>query len=102
MNTIKKFGAFTSSIDPNKLGTTVEGFIMGASVFIIYFCHLMGINIGTAEVSTFAVQIGAIVSTVMILFGMIRKFVVFISSITVEEDTTDQPPTVQVINQDQL
>jgi hypothetical protein len=91
MNTIKKFGVFTSSVDPNKLGATVQSAILGASVYIIYLAHIAGLNIITSQVSDLAVELGSIVTTVFVLFGLIRKVVVFFS--TLNKPVT--PPTVQ-------
>lgn len=78
---MNKFGSLSSSVNPNKLGATVEGLIMGGSVFIIFLAHQAGLNIGSAEVSVFAVQVGSIVSTSWFLFGAIRKIVVWIRSL---------------------
>lgn len=92
MNTIKKFGIFSSSVDLNKLGKTVEGFIVGASVLIIYFASKAGIVIESNQISAVAVEVGSIVSTFMVLFGLIRKVVVMITT----------PPVVQVSPSDSL
>lgn len=90
MNEIKKFGILTSSIDPNKLGATVQGAILGASSVIVYVAHLIGLNIGSAAVSADAVTLGSVASTLIVLFGLIRKVVVSFSAPVT-------PPTVQAM-----
>lgn len=82
METItKKFGILTSSVDPNKLATTVQGFILGASAFIIFTLHKAGIEIGSDQITVFAYQIGTVISSLMILFGAIRKIVLLVHDI---------------------
>ncbi len=95
MNPIKKFGALTSSVDSNKLSTTVQGVILGASVLIIFVAQKFGINLGTADVSNLAVEAGSIISTIAILYGLIQKVVVLFTPV-------QTPPTVQVVPSDSL
>ena len=98
MNNIKKFGIFSSSVDGNKLSKTVEGGILALSVVIIFVAQKFGIEIGTAQISDLAVTAGSIISTLVILFGLIRKVVVLFT--TPKGDIT--PPIVQVASQDTL
>ena len=74
----KKFGSLTSSVDPQALSATVSGCILGASVIIIWIAHLLGFDIGSADVSAFAIQAGATVAFLWTIFGIIRKIVVAI------------------------
>ena len=93
MNPIKKFGIFSSSVNPNEIGKTVEGGILAVSTIIIFLAHQFGLNLVDTQVSELAVTIGSIVSTGFILFGLIRKVVVFLST---PKNIDVTPPTVQV------
>lgn len=79
----KRFGSFTSSVDYNKLSTTVEGFIVGVSSIIIFFASLKDITVGTDQVAQFAQQagttigaFGTFVGSIWTLYGLLRKVVV--------------------------
>lgn len=75
---IKKFGILSSSADPEKVGKMIEGFIIGLSVLIIYFAHTMGLNVVNEQITALAVQFGAAISAVLVVFGAIRKIVIAI------------------------
>src|SRR5688572_9052155 len=59
----QRFGAPSSSEDPQKLGGTVKGLIIGASVLIIWTAHQLGFEITSEEVTQLAIGIGAAIST---------------------------------------
>ncbi len=99
MNPINKFGAFSSSVNGNVLGKTIEGAIIGASTFIIYLAHRYGLEIGTEQITELAISIGSIISTGFVLFGLIRKVVVFFTTPRGEDVT---PPIVQVAPENSL
>lgn len=69
----KRFGIFSSSEDPYKLGDTVKGIILALSVGIIFILDQFGIKIGSAEISAFAIGAGTAVSSAVILFGILKK-----------------------------
>lgn len=75
---MKKFGSLSSSVNPEKLSTTVSGVFIGGAVVIIWIAKWLGFEITTDEVTTLGVQIGSMVSTFVILYGLIRKTVVAI------------------------
>lgn len=79
----KKFGAFSSSVDPEKLGATVQGIILGLSGIITLIAAKYGIQLLPADLQAFSAQaaglttqlaIGA--SAVVTIFGLIRKVIV--------------------------
>ena len=78
-NTPRRFGALSSSTDPEKLGMTVQGFIMGVGTLVIFVAGYLGIQIGTEEVTTLAVQLGSIITSLMLAFGAVRKLIVWIN-----------------------
>lgn len=76
--TYKRFGAFSSSENPDALADTVKGVILGASTLIILLAHLLGLNIGTAEITNFAIGAGSAASSLWIAYGLIKKGIVWI------------------------
>lgn len=76
----RRFGALSSSEDPQKLGDTVKGIIIGATVLIIYLAGLLGFEIGGEQIANAAVIIGGAVSSVWTLYGLIKKIVVAVSA----------------------
>ncbi len=83
----------SSSVDGNKLGKAVEGAIIGVSTIIIFLAHKYGLELGTEQITDLAVTVGSVISTLVMLFGLIRKLVVFLSTPKGEDVT---PPIVQV------
>jgi hypothetical protein len=75
---MKNLGVLGSSTDPQKLSMMVSGFILGASVIIVWLAHLLGFNLVDADISNFATQAGTAVAFLMSLYGLIRKIVVAI------------------------
>lgn len=79
----RKFGALSSSENPQALADTVKGVIITASSAIIFFAALKGITVTQAGVEAFAQQIGTTVSavtfavgTVWTTYGLLKKLVV--------------------------
>lgn len=85
---------FTSSVDPNKMGKTVEGAILAASTIIVFLAHQAGLDVVDSQVSMAAVDIGSVVSTLVILFGLIRKLLVTFTQPKAQEVA----PSVQVVD----
>lgn len=82
----KKYGAFTSSEDYNKLADTVKGVIVGLSSLIIFFAAMKGITVTEAGVLAFAQQagttigaVGTAVGAIFTLYGLIKKGVIAVS-----------------------
>ena len=74
----KKYGMLSSSEDPQKLSDTVRGGIIALSVVIIYAAKLLGVEIGGEQVVNFAIGAGTAVSSIWIVYGLVKKFVIFI------------------------
>lgn len=79
MNTTRRFGAFSSSDNPQQLADTVKGLLIGASGLIIYLASLMGIELINEQISAFAAVLATSISAVWTLFGLIKKIVVAIT-----------------------
>ena len=75
---MKKFGSLSSSVNPEKLSTTVSGVFIGGSVLIVWIARYLGIEVTNDEVTNLGIQVGSMVSTLVILYGIIRKFIVAI------------------------
>lgn len=72
----KRFGAFSSSSDPDRLGDTVKGVIIALSTLIILVASWMGFEVGSEQVTNAAIIIGASISSVWTLYGLVKKIVV--------------------------
>ena len=77
MDHYKRFGALSSSEDPQKLADTVKGVIVGLSGLIIIGLHLIGIDIGSAQVSSFASEAAIAISSIWTGYGLIKKFIIW-------------------------
>lgn len=75
----RKFGAFSSSEDPQKLGDTIKALIIAASVGIIFIGHALGFEIGTESITQFAMAAGTAVSSVWFIFGVLKKIIVAVT-----------------------
>lgn len=78
----KRFGAFSSSVDPEKLAKTVEGSIKALAGFIAF----LGVGQVTGDINNIAEQAAQLVTlgysiygVSETLFGLIRKVFVAIS-----------------------
>ncbi len=76
--TYKRFGAFSSSENPDALADTVKGVILGLASVILLVSHWLGLNIGTAEITNFAIGAGTAASSLWIAYGLIKKGVVWL------------------------
>lgn len=79
----KKFGAFTSSEDYNKLADTVKGVIVSLSSVIIFIGALKGFPISTSQITQFAQQagttigaFGTAVGSIWTMYGLLKKIVI--------------------------
>lgn len=73
---MKNLGALGSSTDSSKLSATVSGLFMGGAVLIVFIAQWLGFTVSTEEVTTFGVQVGSMVATLVTLYGIIRKVVI--------------------------
>lgn len=79
----RKFGAFSSSVDPNKLASTIEGLLKLLGGLAVYF----GFTTITGEINTITDQIGVVVTSgyafyggIITVFGAVRKIVVALTA----------------------
>ena len=74
----KKFGALSSSTNPQELSATVSGAILSFSALIIFVAGHFGFNIDNAQLTDLAGQIGLAAGALWFIFGVVRKVVVAI------------------------
>jgi len=75
----RKFGALTSSTDPNQLADTVKGAILALSTTIIFVAGLIGMPLANSQIAELATQAGYAISALWFFYGIIKKFVAFFS-----------------------
>lgn len=73
----KRFGALSSSVDPNQLANTVKGFILAfSSIIVLVGTNLLGISISAQDVTDLATAIGTMAGSVWVVYGLLQKLVV--------------------------
>lgn len=74
----RRFGAFGSSENPEELGTTVKGVIIGLSVVIIYLVQKFFHITWTADdVTQLATSLSLIVTQLVVAYGLVKKLVIW-------------------------
>jgi len=73
-----------SSANPKKLATTVVGFLTALIPVLVILFSAIGLNIGTAEISEVIAQIGIVISSALIAFGLGRKLYFTIKALFVK------------------
>lgn len=75
----RRFGAFSSSENPEQLGMTVRGAIMGLSTVVIFLASkAFSIELTPENLSQFATSTGVVVTQFMIVYGLLKKFSIFL------------------------
>ncbi len=74
----RKFGALSSSVNPQQLSATVTGGIVALSSLIIVVAHFVGIPLVSSQIADFAQQAGISVGFLVMVFGAVRKGIVLI------------------------
>lgn len=73
----RKFGALSSSVNPDQLANTVRGGILAIAGVIVYFgLNLFGVEITQGDITTFASAAGAVAGGVWAIYGLLQKLVV--------------------------
>ena len=72
----KRFGALSSSENPEALAATIKGLILGFSSLIILLGGYFGVAIAQEQILEVASQIGVVAGGVWFLYGLIRKIIV--------------------------
>jgi hypothetical protein len=66
----RKYGALSSSVDPEKLSLTVKGLIP----LIVFLLPLLGfVNVGENDIMQIVEVAGAVVAGAVTLYGLLRK-----------------------------
>lgn len=73
----KRYGALSSSIDPQQLSTMVSGAILTAGALIIGVLGYFGVPFTDTQVGELATNLGVAAGSLWFLYGLIRKVVVF-------------------------
>ena len=81
----------SSSVDPQALSLTVKGVIVGAIPVVGFVVQLLGINLPGDVINDLAesvgntiLQIGAAVSAIMVVIGVVRKILVAVGWVKVK------------------
>lgn len=79
MNTYRRFGAFSSSEDPEKLGSTIRAVILGVGVLIIFLVQqIFGITWTIDNVQELATSAGGLVSAIWLAYGLVKKTAIWL------------------------
>lgn len=74
--------SLSSSTDPEKLATTVQGGILALSSVIIYLAgSFFNINITAGNVAEMAGLVGGLIGAVATVFGLLRKIVAWYTEV---------------------
>lgn len=79
MNTSnRRFGAFSSSENPDELANRVKAVILGLSTIIIFIVtHLFHITFTADDVVTLATGVSGMVSAIWLAYGTIKAFIIW-------------------------
>lgn len=72
----KRFGALSSSTNPEQLSATVSGLILSAGAIIIMIAGWLNIPLTDGQIGELASQAGIVVGALWTLYGVLRKVVV--------------------------
>ncbi len=77
---IKKFYDWLvwSSVDTNKVSATISGAIISVSSIILIIAAHYGVTLTAEQVAVSAGQLGTAVGSIIFIFGLIRKLVIYI------------------------
>lgn len=75
----RKFGALSSSTDPEKLSMTVSGAILSISALLIWGANFLGFPLTQNQIAAFATQTGLAVGALAFIYGIIRKVIVAVN-----------------------
>lgn len=74
----RKFGALTSSVDPNAIAATVSGLLIASASLIVILAGHLGFSLTVEQVTTYAGALGTSIGAIVTIFGLLRKVVVAI------------------------
>lgn len=73
----KRFGAFSSSVDPNALSQTVNGLIVLSAGIVAYFAAQNGVTVAVPEIQAQVAVLTTAIGSIWAAFGAIRKVIVW-------------------------
>ncbi len=78
----KKFGALTSSQDPEQIATKVKGIILAASSIIIFLAaHFFGITLNANDIISLSTEISGIVGLTVAIYGSVLHVIAWAYSV---------------------
>jgi hypothetical protein len=72
----KRFGAFSSSTNPEEVANTVKGIVLALASLIILVAGQFGVPLAESDVAVFAQNIGLAAGALWTLYGLGMKVVV--------------------------
>lgn len=78
----KKFGALSSSADPSQLSATVSGLILTLGAVIIGVLGYFGVPFTDTQVGELASNAGMAAGALWALYGIIRKIILGLQSVS--------------------
>jgi hypothetical protein len=76
----RKFGALSSSVNPEQLSTTVSGAILSVSALLIWGANLLDVPLTQNQIAAFATQAGLALGGLAFIYGVVRKLVVTVNA----------------------
>lgn len=76
----KRYGALSSSADPQKLSATVSGVILAIGTVLLAVAQGFGVPLLESDISTLATQLGGAASSLAIAYGTVRKIVLAVNN----------------------
>ena len=74
----KKFGAITSSQNPEEIANTVKGIVLSlSSVIILIATQFFGVQLNANDVSTLATNVSMVAGAVWTLYGVVLKVLAY-------------------------
>lgn len=72
----RKYGAFTSSQNPEEISNRVKGIILSLSAIIIFVAgNVFNINLQPNDVTDIATQLGGVIGAIWTIYGAIMALI---------------------------
>jgi len=72
----KKFGALSSSTNPEQIANTVKGAVLMSAGIIVFLARMFNFPLTETEIVNFASQLGIVIGAIWTVYGLVMKFVV--------------------------
>jgi len=73
----RKYGALSSSTNPEEVANTVKGFIVSIASIILIVAPLAGVSVTLEQITTAGGQLGLAAGAIWTLYGIIMKVVAY-------------------------